>query len=268
MLCRGARRGLAEWLRSLIPQAGLSEVDARAALALLPGADLAPPETVPDHEIRMLGILHARARGAAVFEGAGRRKSDELLAFLVLQRGAPLSRDRIAAALWPGDDQGRTTSRFHVAMHRLRRDVAGVPWLSLRRSDAGYSVQLPRGCRIDALEFEELAGLTTRALHEGRSDDATTLARRALALCAGPFLAGCHSEWVRSRRERIDRIACDLARELGRLELQAGRREEARRAAEFVLARDQSDETAKRVLVDATGPRYRSGRSDDAATSH
>jgi DNA-binding SARP family transcriptional activator len=218
------------------PPPDLGRTFERATKRAPPTAPAAPAVAAPPtYEIRLMGMVQLRIDGVLRYQGPGRRKSDELLAFLALQKGAPVPGERIAAALWPGDDRRDTKGRFHVALHRLRRDLEGAPF-DVRTSGHAYSLIVPASCTIDLLLLEEVAGAAQRSVHSGRPVETVGILRRAVELYGGPLLAGCESSWVVSRRENVDRMVAELAKQLADLELAIGNVEGARRATQFAAS--------------------------------
>jgi DNA-binding SARP family transcriptional activator len=135
-------------------------------------------------------------------------KSQELLAYLLLYRQQPHSREALAELLW--EDQARERSRKHLrqALWRLQaalsEPVTGSAPLTV---DAAWIRFDPDAdCWLDVEEFERIYervnGLKAREL----SQDDFALTRRAVELYQGNFLEGCYQDWCLIERERYQRM--------------------------------------------------------------
>lgn len=125
-----------------------------------------------------------------------------LLALLLLNRGDPVSADRIAYTLW-GDEPPRSTrSLVHGYVRDLRRALGAQGILTVA---GGYRLDVPRDS-VDAFRFEDLAA-----------------ARRygeALSLWRGPaLLEWAEQPWARGtatrlEEERLAALECRLAQDI------------------------------------------------------
>jgi DNA-binding SARP family transcriptional activator len=142
----------------------------------------------------------ADAAGAPLGGAAGQRRVLAFLSVLAVAGDAGLSRDKIAALLWPEADTDRARHSVTQALYASRRAL-GVDDLF----DAGGDVRLNRArLASDVQEFE-------RAYAAGELE-------RAAELYAGPFLDGFFlpgspefEQWTFAQRARLeDRVAAAL----------------------------------------------------------
>jgi DNA-binding SARP family transcriptional activator/tetratricopeptide (TPR) repeat protein len=119
------------------------------------------------------------------------RKSLNVLAYLVLNRGRPTARDSVAFALFPDDDED-------VARGHLRRNLSYLLSSLPPRSETTRFVRIDGDkmvwndaalADIDVIAFE-------RAIAEGRDDD-------AVAEYGGDLLPTLYEEWTNAKRERL-----------------------------------------------------------------
>ena len=152
--------------------------------------------------IRLLGqfaVSHATEAAAAIPHA----RLQELLAYLLLHRAAPISRQQLAFIFWPDstDDQARTNLRN--LWHRLRRtlpdadryliaDELTMQW----RGDAPYW--------LDVAEFESYLKQAELAAN---AEDRVRGLEQAVALYGGELLPGCYSDWLLAERDRLSQ-AC------------------------------------------------------------
>ncbi len=136
-------------------------------------------------DIRLLGSVELRLGGNLLAPPESAR-AVSLLAFLLVHRGVPQPRRRVAFLLWPDSTEAQARTNLRKALHTLRHalpdgfldgDTQTLRW----RTDAPYT--------LDVEAFE--AGLE-------RGD-----VRAAVAAYGGELLDGSYDEWVLAERERL-----------------------------------------------------------------
>ena len=166
------------------------------ALQLAPSHDdAAVPRPI---QIKTLGRFEVRVRGETLrHTRKAQRRVLDLLKALVALGPEGVSRDLIAAALWPDAEGDAARDAFEVTLHRLRK--------VLGRDDAAH---LSQGVLhldssvvwVDALAFERLAALANVNPCAINID----AAERALALYTGPFLHQVDdAPWILPTRDRL-----------------------------------------------------------------
>ncbi len=166
------------------------------------------------------GLLGLAVAGRPVADGndglAGQPR--ELLAYLALQRGRPVPRDRILEALWPDNDPAKSISSFHKALHLLRKGLvaqAGLPpGLIIVTERQGEYLLAPEAVWVDALAFEEALDDAARAAQAGEEDRHGALLRRALDLYGGALLGDQVPDWAAEERRRLHDRYLDAVRAL------------------------------------------------------
>ena len=146
----------------------------------------------------------------------GGRRQRGLLALLVLERGRPVSRDKLADELWRGRPPAgfETTLRSYVS--RLR-GVLGES-ASLIGGDAAYSLEV-RPDAVDSVRFERLLKEARDAVGRGAVLRAVERSRAALSLWRGEALADVADDGaglLRLEAERLEQLR------LATLELRIG----------------------------------------------
>lgn len=197
--------------------------------------DMSPTPT----RLCLLGGVGLLRPGGPVRGRIARRHPLATLAVLATERAAPVTRDRLAALLWPESDERRARRRLRVTLHALRTGLGPDAVLSV--GDALHLDGEALAC--DLWDFE---------------DAAATAPERAVAHYGGAFLEGFHlggsvefERWATRRRERLRQRY---------LELLEGLADDARAssgpgaALEWLRLRAAADpynEHATRRLVDA-----------------
>ncbi len=166
-----------------------------------------------------------------------------LLAFLLMHRGAHLTRDLAAFTLWP--DESETEARGKLRRHLHQLSIAlpkcAVPYVASKEDAIWWNEAA--GVWVDVDEFERCVADETRW-------------PQAIALYEGDLAPAVYDDWIAPIRERLRR---QYVGTLERLLFRARSRREfaiATAYAERILANDQWREDALRQLASI---RYESG---------
>ncbi len=162
-------------------------------------------------------------------------KALQLLAFLVLNRAAPISRDAVAFTLWPDEFEPAAFANLRRTLHLLRRALPLGETLVVEPALLWWNER--GGVTADVAEFERLADKDpSAALGYARSGD---------------LLPNCGEEWIRIARERLRTRRLELLdRELAAAERAVDHRAAAK-AARGILEADPWREDAVRSLMRA-----------------
>ena len=191
-----------------------------------------------------------------------------VLAALVLEREAPLARDRLAGIVWP-EEMPRTWAsalRTYVSRARLAlTQVLGVGGEVIASGDAGYQLALPHDVEL-VIDVERAAGLLDRARAALAADPALALedADAAAAAVRAPFLAGHPGQWADDVRARLDDLVVGALLVAGEAAAAVGDGPGAVAAAEEATQRAPLHEAAHRALMaahEAAGNRAEALRS-------
>src|SRR5512136_1137321 len=111
-----------------------------------------------------------------------------LLAYLVLHRDRPLSRQQLAVTFWPDTTDAQARTNLRTLITRLREALPDAdPFLAIDAQTVQWRSN--SSCAIDVIEFEQ-------ALTAKRMTD-------AIALYHGDLLPGCYDDWIAGERERL-----------------------------------------------------------------
>ncbi len=167
-----------------------------------------------------------------------------LLAYLLVHRHAPQSRQQLAFQFWPDSTEAKARANLRFFLHRLRRalpdadrflqiDEASVMW----RADAPFT--------LDVAAFED--ALTDAERETGA--EATRALERAVSLYRSELLPNCYDDWILPERERLRQLYLGaLARLIGVLESQ-GEYRAAISHAQRLLRYDPLHEETYRQLM-------------------
>ncbi|PXX71559.1 DNA-binding SARP family transcriptional activator [Nocardia tenerifensis] len=153
------------------------------------------------HRIYLLGRFEACTDTGAAVHGIEARKVKELLSLLILSKGRPLQRERIADQLWPEIDARRSKKYLRQTLWQLQRAldehvedgskliVAEQEWIGLADSGSVWA-DVFECDRAYARSLDAPAGLL--------SDDVRAELTRAVGLFRGDLLEGWYVDWTTS----------------------------------------------------------------------
>ncbi|HRJ43862.1 MAG: AAA family ATPase [Caldilineaceae bacterium] len=188
-------------------------------------------------DIHLLGDFRI-AVGDKPITTINQARQQAILAYLLLHRHAPQSRQHLAFLFWPDSPEAQARTNLRNLLYKLRQvlpnadqfvqsDTQTVCW----QADVRY--------RFDVADFEAaLSQASTRAALE-----------KATALYAGDLLPSCYDDWILPERERLRLLALDgLTRLVELLESERDYRT-AIGYGERLLGLDPLSETAYRTLM-------------------
>lgn len=206
----------------------------------------------PPVEITMLGGFCIRVGDRVADDGKGHsRQLWTLLAYLIANRHAVISQEKLIDVLWGGGECLNPANALKNLVYRLRLMLTemcgdGYDFIPCRQNHYSWNNRLP--CEVDTEIFEEAWKASKQT---GISADIRLAClKKALSLYRGSFLPRAASEdWVMVESTRYFNIYVDCVRSL--VNLYGGRDEY--RAAEMVcqqaLTVDPFEETFHELLI-------------------
>ena len=165
---------------------------------------------------RLLGAMDLRL-GEQRLPSLESARAESLLAYLMLHRDAPQSRQHLAFLLWPDSTEHQAHTNLRKVVHNLRRAVPGADRLiEINSRTLRWRPEAPLW--LDVEHFE-------RALAEGRLQE-------AVETYAGELLEGRHDDWLQEERERLAGLYLEALERLAREHEQNQRWPEGLRFAE------------------------------------
>ncbi|HEY4721336.1 MAG TPA: BTAD domain-containing putative transcriptional regulator, partial [Anaerolineae bacterium] len=140
-------------------------------------------------------------RGPVLLPSLATHKTQSLLAFLILRRDRPHSRDELSALFWGDQTQERARHSLATALWRIRRLIS--PDEYLLADAAAVQFDGDRDYWLDTAEFEKL-------LNASRDDKpAIDQLRQAVELYRGDLLEGFYDDWCIEERYRLESLYLD-----------------------------------------------------------
>lgn len=192
--------------------------------------------------LNLLGGFEARlGTGAPVT--LARRKAQALLAYLALQPGQVLMRDKLAALLWGDSTDGQARHSLRQALLAIRQALPSAAGEILRVGTDTVTLN-DAAVDVDVAAFERLV---TRGTPEALGE--------ACALYRGDFLEGLgvreppFEDWLLTQRERVRELAVEALARLLAHHVQQNATAQAIRTAGRLLGLDPLQEAVHRTLM-------------------
>lgn len=219
-----------------------------------PGGSQSPEASF---QIRCFGQFSLAIEGRSADLSSLRPRIRRLLRLLAFNAGAPVHREVLTEALWPGADPETGGRNLHVAVSTLRRvlerDLSkGATSNLIFREGETYRLALPEDTFVDVVRFDDRLASARAAL--GRGDTAAALSefRDAMGLYVGDLLPEeGPAEWIVGERERRRLDVSELAGALADALLAAGEPGEASWVCRRGLQVDRYHDALWRALVRA-----------------
>jgi len=200
-------------------------------------------------EARLLGQFEVLVRGEPVQHWRGNR-GRMLLAFLLLHRSRPLTRDELGGAFWPDAAPGAVRNRLHVALYGLRKDLRALTDHPIVvHGQRGFSIHPGIDLWLDTEEFDKALTATRRQL-PGSDGGALARYETAVELYRGELLEDTpFEEWALLRREQLRLQYLEALDEVARLRFAAGRYADCLDACRRLVPGDLCREEIHRLMM-------------------
>jgi SARP family transcriptional regulator, regulator of embCAB operon len=152
--------------------------------------------------IQLCGRYVADIDGSRIEHTLPGRLGRVLFAYLVLNRGRAVPRDKLLMAGWGQDAPAEAGNALSVQLSKLRRSL-GAGHLQGR---AEIELLLPPATFVDVEAALEGAHRAESAIAEGRWAQAWGPAGIAYHVATRPFLTGLEAPWIEEWRRRLDEV--------------------------------------------------------------
>jgi SARP family transcriptional regulator, regulator of embCAB operon len=152
--------------------------------------------------IQLCGRFVADIDGSRIEAALPGRRGRILFAYLVLNRGRPLSRDELLMAGWGPDASVAAGNALSVLLSKLRHGL-GADRL---RGRSEIELLLPQATFVDVEAALEGAHRAESAIAEGRWVQAWGPAGIAYHVATRPFLTGLEAPWIDQWRRRLEEV--------------------------------------------------------------
>lgn len=200
-------------------------------------------------QARLLGQFEFVVEGEPVQHWRGKR-GRMVLAFLLLHRAKPLTRDELGGAFWPDAEPEVVRNRLHVALHGLRKDLRRICQDPIVvHSQRGFSLNPGIDLWLDVEGFDEALRLAKKEQADNQ-EAALKSYEAALQLYRGELLEDApFEEWALVRREQIRLQHLDALDQLARLRFAAGQYADCLDTCQHLIPGDLCREDIHRLMM-------------------
>lgn len=150
-----------------------------------------PPEVGASLQFNCFRNFSIISGGKDVNSGWRTRKAEELLAFLISEKGAYVSKEKIAEALWPEHERGTAMSNLYMAFHYIKKQEQRTGCRIPIESERGKMRINSELFQCDMLEFDRLFEEARRA----SGGEKAALMEKAVELYKGPPFEDGYFNW-------------------------------------------------------------------------
>lgn len=203
-------------------------------------------------QVVLLGGFDLRLDGEALAPIPS-RAGRSLFAYLVVNRGVPHPRERLAAQFWPELPAARARRRLSHTLWQVQEAFTGLdpdpPYLDVTPEALAFDPAVDYWLDVEEFEsrverFRPVRGSSRRR----RAGDRKEL-QAAIELYRGEFLSGFYDEWVLLEQERLSQLHLDAVGWLVELAKGEGAWEEALASAKRLIHHDPVREDAHREIM-------------------
>jgi SARP family transcriptional regulator, regulator of embCAB operon len=210
--------------------------------------------------VHFLGTFRVVINGVEV-DTASRRRSRDVLAYLLAHRHRPVPRDVLMDVFWPAAEPDAARNNVHVALSLARRALEDAwPGPVIERCFAGYRISDQVDVWSDVEHFEECCRAGWSADRAVDRETALRWYEAACQLYEGDFLAEePYTDWAGSPRDRLRLQAVEIQTRLVDLYIERADYGPAILLGRQILALDPCNEQVHRRLMTCyteTGQRH------------
>lgn len=203
--------------------------------------------TMPTLHIQLLGGFQLHYNDAPVVTVIQARQQS-LLAYLLLHRHAPQSRQHLAFLFWPDSTEAQARTNLRRELYQLRHTLPEadqflavgaqtVQW----RADASYT--------LDVTDFERALAVADEAQRLGQIATVCTWLAQAIKVYTDDLLPSCYDEWMLNDREQLRQRYLSALERLVQLLEEQGQHRDAIEVAERLLRHDPIHEQTYQRLM-------------------
>ena len=210
--------------------------------------------------MRLFGELEAVAEGVPVLVRGAKQRA--LLALLALQRGRPVSADRLIDVLWGDGQASNPANALQAQIGQLRRTFGAAAILT---SEAGYALAVGPD-DVDVVRFGQLVAEGRRLAGDGEAALASAALGEALGLRRGePLAEFADAGFADAERAHLDELTLVAVEARAGADLMLGRHGELAGELEAQCRQHPLRERLWELLILAL---YRAGRQAEALRAY
>ncbi len=150
----------------------------------------------PVLQVTLLGIFRLRYDSEAITPLTSARLQS-LFAFIILHRESPISRQQLAAIIWPESSETQARTNLRNLIHQLRHAIPFIDdFIRFELNSLEWRNESPYSLDVEVFERR-------LAINPGHGLQRETL-EQALGLYGGELLPGCYEDWIGPIRDRLN----------------------------------------------------------------
>ncbi|MBE2220816.1 MAG: tetratricopeptide repeat protein [Anaerolineae bacterium] len=185
------------------------------------------------------------SQGDQLVRGLNAERPQSLLAYLLLHRHTPVSRQRLAYTFWPDSAEEQARTNLRNLLHTLRRTLPNADrWLQIDTHTVQWCPEADY--KLDVADFQAASQASTQ------TQDAATCRQAletAVSLYKGSLLPGNYDDWLIPIREELQQTYQENLRHLVHLLAEMDEHETAVYYARLLQREDPLAETAVILLM-------------------
>jgi len=151
--------------------------------------------------LQLLGPFRLH-RGDQPVAGFDQARLQHLLAYLVLHRASPVSRQQLAFSFWPETTDQQALKNLRTLLTRLRHALpVANHFFEVTAQTIQWRADAP--LTLDVAEFEGAVAQAAAAREAGEHARAAGALADAVAIYTGDLLPDCYDDWMLPLRERL-----------------------------------------------------------------
>ncbi|MEM7062164.1 MAG: AAA-like domain-containing protein [Cyanobacteria bacterium P01_B01_bin.77] len=158
-------------------------------------------------QIKLFGELNLTVDGTSI-TGVKSERLQALLAFLLLHRDAPQTRQQVAVQLWPEVSDTEAKANLRRRLHELKQKLPDGERL-LRVEKTSIQWMQNECCWLDIAEFEAATAGAITSLKKATVSEIEAL-EQAAKLYQGDLLPGCYDDWIEPYRAQLRQQAITI----------------------------------------------------------
>ncbi len=169
-------------------------------------------------KVRLCGAISVELDGERVEGAMPGRQGRLLFAYLLCERARGVSRDELAALLWPAGPPRSAGVTLRALLSKLRSVVRPGVLVGIEQ----LQIELGSGVWVDVEAAVEAVRHADEALRGGTLRRACDCARTASEITSRRFLPGETGDWVELKRRELEDLHLVALEQLGRASLELG----------------------------------------------
>ena len=156
------------------------------------------PRTLHVHLLGDFGLRYGDERLSTI----NTPRLQSLLAYLILHRAAPQTRQHLAFLFWPDSNEAQARTNLRQLLHELRQAMPDADHF-LYADHRTLHWRLDAPLNLDVAEFERELDRADSAERRHDLDDMRAALKHAANLYQSDLLPSCYDDWIASERERL-----------------------------------------------------------------